>query len=108
MQRDKDIVGVRLAFAEEAEEYELEKDGACIQPTLDPMCPFLLKPNSPWNKKLWRLLAASIAKRHEFDEPAWKEMEKAFYERLKCLNSVLKSEMRAIHAPSSSHIRAHG
>lgn len=107
MEQDKDIVTVELASAEEAEEYEFEEDGALVQPTLDRMRPFLPKPTSPWNKKLWCLLAANISKRHEFDKPTWKELEKAFYERLKRLNNLLKSQTRATTASSSSRFRGH-
>ncbi len=108
MGRDKDIITIDLASAEEAEEYEINKDSASVQPTLDPrMRPFLPKPSSPWNKKLWCLLAASVAKRHEFDKSTWNEMERAFYERLRRLNSLLKSEKRAISVPSSSRVRGH-
>lgn len=109
MKKDKDIAIIELASIKEAEEYEIETDDAPVQPTLHPMRPFLPKPSSPWNKKIWYLLAENIAKKHEFDEPTWKEMEKAFYDRLKRLNSLLKSEKRVINLndSTSNRIRRH-
>ena len=102
MKKDKDIASIELASAQEVEEYDIERDDALVQPTLDPMCPYLPKPSSTWNKKLWRLLAANIAKRYDFDDPTWREMEKAFYERLKCLNSLLKTERLAVNTSTTS------
>lgn len=104
MTKDKDIACIALASAEDAEQYEIEEDDAPVQPTLDPMRPFLPKPSSTWNQKLWCLLAASIAEQHEFDGPTWKEMEKAFYERLKRLNALLKVEIKAISTTPSNRV----
>lgn len=106
MERDKEIVTVKLASVEEVEEYEFQKDRALVQPIWDPFRPFLPKPTSSWNKKLWRLLAANIAKKHKYDEITWTAMEKAFQDRLKRLNITLKEEMRVINASSSSRVRA--
>lgn len=105
MKKDRDIATVDLATAVEVENYDVE-DNALVQPTLQPMRPFLPKPSSHWNKKLWRLLAANIAKRHEFDKLTWDEMEKAFYERLKRLNGLLKSEKQAINISTSNRLRS--
>lgn len=107
MTKDKDIVSLALASAEDAQEYEKKEDDAPVQPTLDPMRPFLPKPSSTWNKKLWCLLAASIAKQHKFDGPTWKEMEKAFYERLKRLNALLKAETGATSTSPSNRVTRH-
>lgn len=104
MKKDKDITNVELASTDEAEDYEIGKYNALIQPSLDPMRPLLPKPSSPWSKRLWCLLAANITKRHEFDGPTWKEMEKAFYDRLKRLNNLLKSKARAINSPTSNRV----
>ncbi|KAF8735555.1 hypothetical protein AX14_001875 [Amanita brunnescens Koide BX004] len=101
MQKDKDIVSIELASVQEAEEYDFEEDHAPAQLTLGPMRPYLVKPRSTWNKKLWGLLAARIAKRHEFDDLTWKEMEKAFYECLQRLNSLLKTEKQALNTSAT-------
>lgn len=102
MKKDEDIASVELASAQEVEEYDIKKDNAPVQPTLDPMCLYLPKLSSTWNKQLWQLLAAKIAKRYDFDDPTWREMEKAFYERLKHLNSLLKTERLAINTSTTS------
>lgn len=96
MKKDEDIASVELASAQEVEEYDIKKDNA------HPMCPYLPKLSSTWNKQLWQLLAAKIAKRYDFDDPTWREMEKAFYERLKHLNSLLKTERLAINTSTTS------
>lgn len=99
MKEDKDITTAALASAEETEEYEIEEDDASVQPTLGPMRPFLPKARSPWNQKLWSLLAANLATTdqltQQFDEHTWKEVEDAFYARLTRLHTLLKKELKA-------------
>lgn len=90
MKHDKDIVAAELASAEEVEEYEFEEDDAPVQPTLDPMRPFLPRPESSWNKQLWILLVAEFFQIDEFDANTIGKMGAMFHDRLKRLHRLHK------------------
>lgn len=83
--KDKEIIQVQSPTEEEVGEYEEEGDAAHVQPSLDPMRPYLPVPKLSWNAKLWDLLLLDMQTRVSIEPDAVTEMEEAFYKRLTSL-----------------------
>jgi len=86
IKKDKEIIQVQCPTEIEVGEYEEEGDAAKVQPSLDPMCPYLSPvPKLSWNARLWDLLLLDIQANFQIEHDALPEMEEAFYKRLERL-----------------------